>query len=131
MHLFKRAMRWFGDIVNPKQRWLTKQIPRYWVDKCDLIPEMLFAAVIHFVQEEDGLTLLARQIEAPGIDGKIDPQRSEEYSRVESDIRAAYEWALSRDKLFSTASFEKELVYRETDILQMESIVRHHRHLWT
>lgn len=38
--------------LNPRQRWLTKQIPNYWVDKPSLIEDVLYAIVIHFVEKE-------------------------------------------------------------------------------
>lgn len=131
MNLFKRVAWWVDDIVNPKQRWLTRNIPRHWTDKCVLIPEVLFSSVIHFVRAEDGLSLLSRQIKSPALNGEIDPNRYQEYTKVLSDIRAAYEWAVVRDRLFKNANFEEKLNYKKIDIQHMESIVRHHQHLWT
>lgn len=38
--------------IWPRQRWLTRQIPRTWQDKTTLIPHVLYAMVIHFVDED-------------------------------------------------------------------------------
>jgi len=39
--------------VNPRQKWLTKKIPRTWCDKVALIPTVLYACIINFA-EKDG-----------------------------------------------------------------------------
>lgn len=39
--------------LNPRQKWLTKQIPKEWSDKTHLIPFVNFAMVTHFVEVED------------------------------------------------------------------------------
>ena len=43
------ALRYF---FNPRQKWLTKQIPNSWADKVWLISELNFAMVVHFVDGE-------------------------------------------------------------------------------
>lgn len=42
---------WF----NPRNRWATDVIPNKWADKTNLIPTLLFAAVIDFVDGEKAL----------------------------------------------------------------------------
>jgi hypothetical protein len=42
-------------LFNPKQKWLTKKIPRTWCDKPELIQSLLFEILVHYVEEEDGL----------------------------------------------------------------------------
>lgn len=39
--------------LNPRQKWLVKQIPKDWSDKTHLIPFVNFAMVVHFVETED------------------------------------------------------------------------------
>lgn len=39
--------------LNPRQKWLTKQIPKEWNDKTNLIPLVNFAMVVHFIEVED------------------------------------------------------------------------------
>lgn len=46
------AIDWVRHTLNPRQKWLTKQIPKHWSDKTSLIPEVLFAMVVHFIDGE-------------------------------------------------------------------------------
>lgn len=39
--------------IWPRQAWLTKAAGRTWRDKPELLADILFAAIIHFVEEED------------------------------------------------------------------------------
>jgi hypothetical protein len=39
--------------LNPRQKWLIKQIPNEWNDKTNLIPLVNFSMVKHFVEVED------------------------------------------------------------------------------
>ena len=41
--------------INPRNRWATKVIPNHWSDKTYLIPEFLFASIIHFIEGEKAL----------------------------------------------------------------------------
>lgn len=54
--LFRSLFRFYIDQIStrllPRQRWLTKQIPRDWRDKTSLIPDILYAMVVHFVEQE-------------------------------------------------------------------------------
>lgn len=38
--------------INPRQKWLTKQIPNEWNDKVTLIKDLNFAMIVHFVEGE-------------------------------------------------------------------------------
>jgi len=38
--------------LNPRQKWLVKQIPNEWTDKVTLIRDINFAMVVHFVDGE-------------------------------------------------------------------------------
>lgn len=38
--------------VNPRQKWLTKQIPNSWCDKVSLVRDVNFAMIVHFVEGE-------------------------------------------------------------------------------
>jgi hypothetical protein len=56
---------WRHDVVypvtswfNPKQKWLTREIPNTWCDKVELVPRLLFACLIDFVENEKGLSQL-------------------------------------------------------------------------
>jgi hypothetical protein len=41
--------------INPRNQWATDVIPNHWSDKTYLIPEFMFAAIIHFVDGEKAL----------------------------------------------------------------------------
>lgn len=46
---------WYTQIsarLWPRQRWLTKQIPRVWNDKVNLIPDLMYAMIVHYVEGE-------------------------------------------------------------------------------
>lgn len=47
-----RAYDWLRYKLNPRQKWLKKQIPDDWSDKVWLITELNFAMVVHFVDGE-------------------------------------------------------------------------------
>ena len=38
--------------INPRQKWLTKQIPNEWNDKVTLIRDINFAMIVHFIEGE-------------------------------------------------------------------------------
>jgi len=41
--------------LKPRNRWATRVIPNHWSDKTYLIPEFLFASIIHFIEGEKAL----------------------------------------------------------------------------
>lgn len=43
------------NFLNPKQKWITKSIPKHWCDKDELIRNLLFDILVHYVEEENGL----------------------------------------------------------------------------
>lgn len=43
--------------ISPRQKWLTKVIPKTWTDKDDLMRICLFEMLVHFVEEEEGVKL--------------------------------------------------------------------------
>jgi hypothetical protein len=49
---FKDAVDYF---LNPRQKWLTKQIPKSWCDKTGLLEDLNFAMVVHFIEGEKAL----------------------------------------------------------------------------
>jgi len=38
--------------IWPRQKWLTKTIPRTWADKVTLIPDLLYTCIIHYVDDD-------------------------------------------------------------------------------
>jgi hypothetical protein len=48
-----RGYDWLIYAMNPRQKWLTKQIPNEWCDKVTLIVDVNFSMVVHFVEKEE------------------------------------------------------------------------------
>ncbi len=77
--LYRVLNRFYYEQVSsriwPRQAWVTKAAGRTWCDKTELIPTILFAAIVHFIEEEDcfGTTV----IDEP----------------IASELRAVYAWA--------------------------------------
>lgn len=67
MRIFKNRPRftypWFwkdlkysiSSFFFPRNKWASKLIPRKWSDKPELIQEFLFAALIDYVEQEEGI----------------------------------------------------------------------------
>lgn len=74
---------WYEQIssrLRPRQKWLTDKIERTWQDKTYLIPELLFACIIHFVEEE-------------GAFEKVDWEHNDVFQKVKGEIEKCYNWA--------------------------------------
>ena len=55
----RREFYWkIRGIFIPQQRWLTRVIPRTYCDKVELVPRVLFAVLVDFVENEKGLSQL-------------------------------------------------------------------------
>ena len=61
--------------INPRNSWATNVIPNHWSDKTYLIPEILFAAIIHFIEGEKALETTVWAI------------------RKEIEVMEVYDWA--------------------------------------
>lgn len=46
------AYDWLRYKINPRQKWLKKQIPDSWCDKVTLVRDLNFAMVVHFIEGE-------------------------------------------------------------------------------
>jgi hypothetical protein len=73
---------------RPRQRWLTKIIPNTWADKPWLIPEILYASVIHFVEENGEDCFNVTDWPGSGL------------AEQEKQLREVYEWAKTGRKKF-------------------------------
>lgn len=67
-------------IVIPQNRWATRVVPRTWSDKTGLIPELLYAAIIDFVEVEKCFEV-------------TDWDCSETTRRLAAELREVYSWA--------------------------------------
>jgi hypothetical protein len=109
--------------LNPRQKWLTKQIPKSWRDKCTLIPDLVFACLIHFVEVENGIE-----------------HSTWEYSEnVKDDLVKAYRYAkhirARLEKLTWSVPYERcryyEKLYDRLETHYLMKIIEHRDYLWT
>jgi hypothetical protein len=49
---------WFRETINPRQKWLTKQVPKSWCDKSHLIKDINFACIVDFIEGEKALNVV-------------------------------------------------------------------------
>jgi len=63
---------WIRYTINPRQKWLTKQIPKHWCDKTHLISELNFAMVVDFIEGEKALEV---------TDWKASSEQADQFSR--------------------------------------------------
>ena len=78
---------WLHTVIPfffPRQKWLTKQIPKDWSDKKGLIPELLFACIVHFVEEEKPFEV-------------ADWDATEGHREARKNIEEIYRWVKGRD----------------------------------
>ena len=76
---------------NPRQKWLIRSIPNTWCDKVSLVPHLLFACLVHYVEDENGLQ--------DQIDWSDDLEKgyiSQEYldnlKATDSELRSVYDY---------------------------------------
>jgi len=78
--LYTNVSDWIRYTINPRQRWLTKQIPKSWADKTWLIPELNFAMVVNFVEGENALNVTDWDA------------TSEAHSQFEKELKDCYDY---------------------------------------
>jgi len=64
---------WYTQIssrICPRQRWLTKKIPRTWIDKDYLIELVIFESIIHYVEKEKCFEVLNFEPDNDGPNGQ-------------------------------------------------------------
>lgn len=139
--LYWKIRSWF----IPQQKWLTQKIPRTWTDKCDLIPTVLSACVIHFVEKEEGLHDENYDFSEELSKGYVSQWYVGEHTKFCKDIRRAYElWKIEIPLLKEmeriemdkddpdferSITYEKEWKKREKEAAALT--VLHMHRLWT
>jgi len=131
--------------LNPRQKWLTKEIPNHWSDKTYLIPKILTTCLIHFVEEEKCFTRTDYSIyDKDGKDtGKLEPfaEELQTYYLIAKttlpELRAQIdlEWNKVIDKLPGAKTLD-ELYKLDEDYDELESVVlvwvvKNRNSLWT
>lgn len=146
----------FKCFFNPKQKWLTKEIPNTWCDKVELIPRLLFASLIHFVEKENGLSQLNVNWDDDLKAGFISQEYIDNVNKTYGELKDVYEYVKNEreglHKLLSESyppfplppemkSMKYEELYGETNRIEelicnkdrwaMHTIVTHVGCLWT
>jgi hypothetical protein len=80
------------DLFNPKQKWLTKQIPRAWQDKPELIRDVLFNCIVHFVEEENGLDPHGVDWSEELKNGHVTQEYVDHNNEILDSITRCYNW---------------------------------------
>ena len=124
---------------NPRQKWLTKHVPNTWKDKPELIQDILFACLIHYVEEEEGLRD-ASFYEQDLKDGHISQEYYDHCVTWNNDLREVYEYLkVERRVLELNIEHQTDVVVwlnaentlNDKDIWAMTVIVKYSKYLWT
>lgn len=154
---------WRHDVVypvtswfNPKQKWLTREIPNTWCDKVELVPRLLFACLIHFVEKEKGLNQLDIDWAEELAAGHVSQEYVDNVTRIYTELRDVYNYVKTEREVLQKLHDESypdyplpielkdlkyEELYGETNRLEklikekdqwaMHAIVTHVDCLWT
>lgn len=137
-----------------QQAWLTKEVPRTFCDKVELIPRVLFAALVDFVEKENGLNQLEIDWEEERKHSFISQEYIDEVIQIHTELLCVYLYIktirpkLQKDLDKSYPEFGAkgtkgtyEELYKLTNNLQkqlndydmdaMLTIVKYHKSLWT
>lgn len=79
---YRLSQWWHANITCrlwPRQAWLTKQVSKTWTDKVNLVPSLLYALVIHFVEEEKCF--------------EVNDWAASGSAEQEDQLREVYQWA--------------------------------------
>jgi hypothetical protein len=129
--------------ISPRNSWATDVIPNHWSDKTYLIPEFMFAAIIHFVEEEKALerTVWPKKKEKELLEvyawaktGRKEFQEKIDKSYLEVPQDDMLDWANSRSETYEQLygevnGLEAELV--KIDTKHLIWIVKNRETLWT
>jgi hypothetical protein len=154
---------WRHDVVypitsyfNPKQKWLTREIPNTWCDKVELVPRLLFACIINFVEKEDGLSQLDIDWKEELENGHVSQEYVDDVIKTYTELLNVYDYVKTErallqkqhDESYPDYPLPPELegkgyheVYAETNRLEklieekdqwaMHTIVTRVGYLWT
>lgn len=81
---------WISELIWPRQKWLTKKVPRHWCDKVELMREVMFEMIVHFVEEE--MDIVSWDWDEEVVAGHVTQERSDEVKQQAYDIRKLYHY---------------------------------------
>lgn len=142
---------------RPRQKWLTKKIPKTWCDKVELLPLLMFEILIRFVEEENGIAQLHLDWTEDVEKGFVSQEYVDNIKSIYSELEKTYYYVKTERKTLESAldkaysdvpiwpniaslksynevyseviRIEKEI--EEKDFAAMYTIVKHHQVLWT
>jgi hypothetical protein len=129
---------WF----NPRQKWLTKLISNQWMDKPELIKDILFACLVHYVEEEKGIN--SREFyETDYKEGHISKEYLDHCIEVNTDLQNVYNYIKTErpkiellvgqtwktDDWHDAIKMESEM--SDKDVWAMTTIAKYSPYLWT
>ena len=79
-------------VFIPQQRWLTRVVPRTYCDKVELVPRVLFAILIDFVEKEKGLAQLDMDWSKEVADGHVTQNYVDDIYATYNELRDAYDY---------------------------------------
>jgi hypothetical protein len=128
---------WF----NPRQKWLTKLISNQWMDKPELIKDILFACLVHYVEEEKGINN-PDFYETDYKEGHISKEYLDHCIEVNTDLQNVYnyikterpkfELVIEREwKTNARIAIKMESEMSDKDVWAMTTIAKYSPYLWT
>lgn len=158
----KWKLRDFKDKVSctfrPRQKWLTDKIPKSWSDKTEIIPLLLFACLIDFVDNEKGIDQMNTDWDEELKHGFISQEYVDSIMSTCKELFSAYNYVKNErpvlqerlSKAYPDLNFGEngissdipyKVLYKEVnriekeiekkDMKAMQTIVKHHQFMWT
>lgn len=128
--------------LNPRQKWLTKIIPRTFSDIDYLMEETVFKCLINFWEHDDGEGVLRYQWECVDLKDEGFEHMIEQYNerkQVYLCMKEAYDHAKKRENLTKhlyTINNPKTYIkfkdhLKESDTRHLLNIIRYRKYLWS
>lgn len=138
---FWRELYWsVKNYFWPQNKWLTKHVPKGWIDKDALLENILAATIVEFVEGEEGfkVTVWDDTPERLDVYHKLNNAyhwfkwQRQALERKNNELPvlllgAAQSWAEYRASLYIDFAAKKELL----DNLHLGNIIKYRKHLWT
>ena len=139
---FWRELYWsVKNYFWPQTKWLTKHVPKGWIDKDALLENILAATIVEFVEGERGLKVTVWDDTPERLDVyhklnsayhwfKWQRQALEDKENKSLSLSLVYPdrcWADLRSELYYDFTTKKELL----DNLHLGNIIKYRKHLWT
>jgi hypothetical protein len=124
------------DMLFPRQRWLTKKIPKDWCDKPELIKIILFETLVHFVEEENGLSDLKVNWDEDISAGFIRQNAIDHKRNILLRLNEAYSYIKNdRPRLIQKLADDYRISLQDDidrrDQATLNTIISHQSILWT